>query len=146
MIAREVKSLVPSAWYFANGEAGGKIYYMDMVNKAIKVKDPFQQVIGDYVGRRLAPDCSPIDLDSLPKDRDESTLLWSMGFETGNHHWATPDVIPDVLRCLDKLGSEWLKDAAEAMFLETVEDWKVWAAYWSKQRRKEIPPLRSAPV
>jgi hypothetical protein len=142
LIAREVKSLVPSAWFFANGEASGKIYYMDMVNKAIKVKDPFQKVIGKYVGRRLAPDCSPIDLNSLPKDRDESTLLWSMGFEAGNHHWATPDAIPDVLRCLKKLDSNWLKDFAEAMFDDTEDDWKIWRAYWAKHRRKEYRALR----
>ncbi len=139
LIAREVKSLVPSSWYFANGEDGGKIFYMDMVDKAIKVKDPFQKVIGNYVGRRLAPDCSPIDLDSLPHDRDEALLLWSMGFETGNHHWATPDAIPDVRHCLAKLPSNWLRDAALAMHEDTVVEWKIWREYWRKQKRRETP-------
>lgn len=137
MIAREVKSLVPATWYFAEGEASGQIFYMDMIDRAVKVKDPFQKVIGDYVGRRLAPDCSPIGLESLPKDPDEGLLLYSMGFETGNHHWATPDVIPDVLRCLKKLDDDWLEEAALAMYEDQLEDWKVWRKYWSKQRRKE---------
>ncbi|TLY67517.1 MAG: hypothetical protein E6K35_04530 [Gammaproteobacteria bacterium] len=35
---------------------------------------------------RLAPDCSRIELASLPRGHDESRLLWMMGRETANMH------------------------------------------------------------
>jgi len=52
--------------------------------------------------RRLAPNCSRIELSALPKERDELRLLHAMGWETANVHLGTAQ--PRVLRADLKKG------------------------------------------
>jgi hypothetical protein len=76
--------------------------------------------------RRLAPDCSRIELASLPARSDEERLLYSMGWETANIHFGTPRAIPTVKRDLAKRPGSWLHKAAKAMLRATERDWRDW--------------------
>jgi len=74
----------------------------------------------------LAPDCSRIELASLPKERDEARLLYDMGWETANMHFGSPKAIGEVKKDLAGRKGRWLHKAAKAMYKATVQDWKDW--------------------
>ena len=86
MIAREAKPLAPSAWLWASAARLRAPRYLELIRRAVRVPDPFLHVHGMWLLRRLAPDCSRIELATLPRNHDESRLLWMMGWETANMH------------------------------------------------------------
>jgi len=90
---------------------------------------------GRWVVRRLAPDCSRIELASLVKDRDEARLLYSMGWETGNMHFSTPQTTAKKLQHALHHGGAMLHKASKAMLAATRKDWKKWQSDGSVQRR-----------
>jgi uncharacterized protein (DUF2252 family) len=125
-IAREVKAMVPSACNFANGKSGKKLYYTKLAETSVRCPDPFLTVTDDWIGRRLAPDCSRIELGALPRNRDEQVLLLAMGYETANMHLGTADAVPDIFKALRKLPDDWLLVAAENMYRDVLKDSKAW--------------------
>jgi hypothetical protein len=88
-IAREAKALAPSACTMADG--GGKIQYEEILRRSVRCPDPCVAVRGAWLVRRLAPDCSRIALNALPKKRHEEQLLEAMGWETANVHLGSSD-------------------------------------------------------
>jgi hypothetical protein len=126
-VAREAKALAPSACVWAAGKkTSTRIRYGEILKSAVRCPDPFVQQEGRWIVRRLAPDCSRIELSSMPKVRDEAKLLYSMGFETGNVHLGTKGAAKRVRAALQKLPPRWLHQAAEVMLSATVKDWKAW--------------------
>lgn len=126
-VAREAKALVASAWVWANGGNGSKrIFYEEILNRAVRVLDPFVHLRGRWIVRRLAPHCSRIELLSLPKGRDEKRLLHAMGFETANVHLGSQEKIKAVMQDLKKRRGDWLHTAVKQMFTATVKDWETW--------------------
>jgi hypothetical protein len=129
-IAREAKQLVPSAWHCFDKKQNPKIFYSDAITRAIRararVADPMLCVREGWVIRRLAPDCSRIELNQLPVKRDGMKLLHAMGFETANIHLGTPGAAKKITADLRKRPSEWLYKAARAMEQAIVSDWKQW--------------------
>ena len=126
-IAREAKALAPSACSWARLEAEpNRGYHQALLERAIRIPDPYLKVLDGWIVRRLAPDCIRVELSSLPSHRDESRLLYSMGFEVGNVHQATPDACGEVLEELAKLPENWLLDAAKTMVKLVTNDWKDW--------------------
>ena len=95
-IAREAKVLVPSASAWASGQDQQKPEYKHIVRKAVRCPDPFLAVHKGWIVRRLAPDCSRVELTALPKGRDEYRLLERMGRETANVHLGSSRVIDRV--------------------------------------------------
>ncbi len=85
-----------------------------------------------WVVRRLAPDCSRIELVSLAAERDEARLLYSMGWETANMHFGSPQAIPEVKRDLAQRKGRWLHKASKAMCKATLKDWEDWRKGWKK--------------
>ena len=76
-IARETKAVRPSAWAWAQGQAGrSEILYDRLLDSAVRCLDPFVQVRGNWLVRRLSPFCSRIELTALSQNRDERHLLW----------------------------------------------------------------------
>src|ERR1035437_5668771 len=133
-IAREAKELVGSAWHWEKkGRGGTGILYQRATDQAVRVPDPFVKVNGQWLIRRLAPDCSRIELGSLPKTRDQLRLLHAMGWEAANIHLGTKAAVGLVLKDLNKRPSKWLRRAAEAMVKATLEDWKGLAKPHSQQ-------------
>jgi len=136
-IAREAKALAPSACVFANSGpplrralwslAGfaRKIHYDAMLRRGVRCPDPCVNVSGDWLIRRLAPDCTRITLNALPKKRDERRLLQAMGGETANIHLGSLDA-KALLADLKRRDKRWLYDAASKMADDVTEDWRTW--------------------
>ena len=125
-IAREAKAIRPSAWVWAKNAPSMELYCDKLVQRSIRVPDPCVSFHGRWVVRRLAPDCSRIELASLSQERDEARLLYSMGWETANMHFSTPQAIAKVKHDLATRPGHWLHKAAKAMLAATIKDWEKW--------------------
>lgn len=126
-VAREAKALVPSACVWACGGKGPKsILYQYVLDRAVRCVDPFVRLREHWIVRRLAPDCSRIELASLPEERDEIRLLHAMGWETANVHLGDPEAIKAVRADLKKKPADWLRDAAKDMVKAATRDWEEW--------------------
>jgi hypothetical protein len=134
LVCREAKALAPSAWCWARGGPLEPIRYQKALDGAVRAIDPFVRLQGRWIVRRLAPDCTRIDLAAFPREKDESKLLRAMGWETANLHLASSHV-PDVLADLAKRPKEWLHKAAAAMVKATGADWEEWRAASPKASR-----------
>jgi Uncharacterized protein conserved in bacteria (DUF2252) len=135
-VAREAKALAPSACVWAaEGKVSGRIRYQEILDHAVRDIDPFVRLRGTWIVRRLAPDCSRVELASMPKERDETKLLRSMGFETANVHLGTRGAAKAILRDLSKRPADWLHDAAAAMVKATITDWREWRSSLGKKPR-----------
>ncbi len=137
-IAREAKELAPSAWLWAraqdkksNGKASEmgrgptKLLYQEALDRSRRAPDPFVKMRGRWIVRRLAPDCSRIELASLPARHDAVKLLHAMGFETANVHLGSSKARV-ILADLAKRPPGWLHEAALAMVRSVREDWNQW--------------------
>ena len=126
-VAREAKALRPSACVWAASARGPQdIRCSDIIGQAVRVPDPFVRPYGDWLLRRLAPDCSRIELASLPEKKDEEQLLYSMGWETANVHLGSKDSIRSVEKDLKKRPADWLHSAAKQMAKAVGRDWEKW--------------------
>jgi len=134
-IAREAKALAPSACVWAAGtRMPARIRYQEIMDRAARSIDPFVRLKGRWIVRRLAPDCSRVELTSIPAERDEGRLLHAMGFETANIHLGTPRAIKNIQRDLSSRPAHWLHNAAANMVKATLEDWQEWRREWRKTR------------
>jgi len=124
-IAREAKSMLPSACSWLNDEIGHRqSHYEEAISSAIRSPDPFQVIEGSWLIRRLSPDSNPIDIQCLPKHRDVPMLLHAMGSEAANVHLGTKGQATRILNDLKKRKSNWLRDAAAQMARAVEKDWK----------------------
>jgi hypothetical protein len=125
-IAREVKALTVSACRWAAGGKGdGAINYGRILKLAVRCPDPMVVVRGGWLLRRLSPDCFKILLSGLPKKRNETELLYSMGWESANIHLGSVGTAK-LAACLKQKRGDWLHQAGKAMRDQTFNDWKEW--------------------
>jgi hypothetical protein len=129
-IAREAKAIRASAWVWYKKRSSSTLYGPRLLEQAVRVKDPCMYFRGHWLVRRLAPDCSRIELPSLPAERDESRLLYCMGWETANMHLGSPRAISRVKRDLARRRGSWLRKAAKAMASVSLDDWGDWRKNW----------------
>jgi hypothetical protein len=134
-IAREAKALAPSASVWAQGAKVRGLWYEEILDGAVRAADPFVRVKGRWIVRRLAPHCSRVELASMPKARDESRLLQSMGFETANVHLGKRKASRSILNDLRKRPDRWLHRAAADMVQATTGDWERWRADWNRGKK-----------
>lgn len=129
-VAHEAKALAPSAWEWAHPAhgGGGRIHYAEAIAQAVRCPDPMVEVDDGWLVRRLAPDCSRIELASLPARRDEARLLKAMGWEAANVHLGTRGAARAVASDLSRRKQGWLRDAATRMARRLRADWKDWRA------------------
>jgi hypothetical protein len=127
-VAREAKELSPSACVWARGKIakGQRTRYGAILDRAVRVPDPFMLPFDGWLLRRLAPDCSRIELASLPESRDEERLLYSMGWETANIHLGSRRAVRSIRHDLRKRRGNWLHRSAKAMLRATERDWRDW--------------------
>ena len=126
-VAREAKAMAPSACVWANeGKGPRKIFYEEIISRAARVLDPYVQLRGRWIVRRLSPHCTRVELAAMPEQRDEARLLRAMGFETANIHLGSKDALKAVRRDLSKRKPEWLHEAAHEMTKSVLEDWEEW--------------------
>jgi len=124
-VCREAKALAPSAWCWATGVDECRIRYQDALDCAVRAVDPFVRLKDAWIVRRLAPDCSRVELASLPKERDEGRLLRAMGWEAGNVHVGSKRTRA-ILKDLSRRPAHWLHRAATRMCKATTADWTEW--------------------
>jgi hypothetical protein len=105
-----------------------KIYYQDIIENAVRVPDPFVGVHGKWIVRRLAPDCTRVELADLPEGHDESALLQAMGYETANIHLGTKGAQRAIASDLKKRPQGWLHVAVKRMARGVLADWSEWRA------------------
>jgi uncharacterized protein (DUF2252 family) len=125
-VAREAKALVPSSVYWAHGTDQPELLYQVIINRAVRSPDPFVQMRGRWIVRRLSPHCSRIELSVLPKGRDELRLLFAMGWETANIHLGSRFAVKSVRQHLDGLKVGWLSASAKNMAQAVTRDWRAW--------------------
>src|SRR4029079_19301670 len=104
--------LAPSACLWANdGRGPDKILYGRVLARAVRCRDPFVPLKGSGIGRRVSPDCSRVEIASLPEQRDEIKLLRAMGFEAANIHLGSVKG-KAILKDLKQRDGGWLHYAA----------------------------------
>ena len=121
LVAREAKAWVPPAG--APTDTRGATA-TKLLNRAVRVRDPFFVIRDGWVVRRLSPDCTRIEVSDLPRRRDEAKLLRAMGWETANLHLASRH--RQVLAHVRGRGARWLERAAKDMARATTDDWSAW--------------------
>jgi hypothetical protein len=108
-----------------NGESGsGERYHHKAIASAVRSRDPYQETLKGWVLRRLSPDSNPIELDGLPKVRDEHTLLRALGEEAANRHLGSKKQISGVLKDLRGRKNDWLRKAGKRMARALEKKWK----------------------
>jgi hypothetical protein len=126
-MAREAKSVVPSACLWAKGKepgAGeGNPWLGKTVRSAVRCADPYYEVKRGWLVRRLAPDCSRIDIDELVHHEDIASLLFCMGQETANIHLGTPKARKRIREAWHHLPPDWLETTTHAMHKLSLRDW-----------------------
>ena len=105
------------------------MHYGTLLRRAVRVPDPCVEVHGEWLIRRLAPDCSRIELANLPRERDESRLLWMMGWETANVHLGTPAQRRAILADLGRRKNAWLVKAAQRMCEAVRREFRRWRKF-----------------
>jgi hypothetical protein len=125
-IAREAKALLPSACVWASGGGDKRIYYGQMLTRIVRAGDPFMNMHPGWILRRLAPYCSRIELQQLPRGPYAEKLLRVMGRELANVHLGMRGVTAAIRSDLRKRGPKWLHHAAAAMVEATLKDWNEW--------------------
>jgi len=127
-VAREAKALVPSAWLWAIKKQWPlEILYQAILTQAVRCRDPYVELRGEWILRRLAPDCVRVPLESLANEKEALRLLRAMGWETANVHLGSPKVIEEVQRHLAKQPKKWLPRAMEAMTESIKQDYEAWS-------------------
>jgi len=133
-IAREAKAMLASAcdWARSAGKkkkdrhGSSQILYQKIITQAVRCPDPFVQLCGKWIVRRLGPHCSRIELATLKAQGEELRLLHAMGWETANIHLGTKSARKAILGHLRKQHSHWLHHATQEMAKPVTEDWSVW--------------------
>jgi hypothetical protein len=100
----------------------------EIIERAVRCPDPFHHVEAEWIIRRLAPRCSPIELSQLPNKISQADLLEAMGSEIANIHLGTHRVSKAILADLKKRKSGWMEAAAREMSKALENDWKEWRA------------------
>jgi hypothetical protein len=124
-IVREAKARVPSALVWASGGSEAD-HYEEILSRAVRAPDPLVRVLKGWLVRRLAPDCKRVELESLPRGKDEARLLGAMGKETANVHVGDPNAARAVQADLRGRPKSWLQDAARRMADAVIADAKAW--------------------
>jgi hypothetical protein len=126
-IAREAKATLPSACSWVKGHMDTRrLWYAEIIARAVRVPDPFVKLCGNWIVRRLAPDCSRINLTDLPRRHDESRLLHAMGFEIANVHLGSPEAIRAIRHDLGRRPARWLYKLCKKMVKAVEADWQQW--------------------
>jgi len=125
-IAREAKAMAPSAAFWASQQKGAGLLYSQILSHAVRCPDPFLRLCGNWLIRRISPDCSRIELDQIEKGGNELRLLYTMAWETANVHLGSEPEIKRVRRDLGQLHSNWLLAAAKQMSKVVHADWTEW--------------------
>jgi uncharacterized protein (DUF2252 family) len=136
-VARECKALTQSAAVWAL-HATDLPSLEDVVMSAVRCPDPFFHTAGSWIVRRLAPDCSRIDLTTLTEADDKQRMFRAMGWEAAHIHLAQPEAAAAIQKDIAKRGPKQFLDSAETMIDATRQDWKEWRKYLRRSARVRV--------
>lgn len=125
-IALEAKAATPSAWAWARGDGSKEIHYQTILERAVRCPDPYVRLCGKWLVRQLAPDSSPIEIESLRGAGNQDRLLHAMAFEAANIHLGSAQARTRILTHLKNSSSKSLRTAVRDMAKTTIDDWKAW--------------------
>lgn len=124
LIGREAKAVIPSAVVWASGETRAIAGSLELCRRAVRAADPFFSADRRWIVRRLSPDCSKIEIASLPRTRNDTKLLRAMGWELANMHLGTP--MAPIAKDLQRRAYRWLHTAARNMAAAISDDYRAW--------------------
>lgn len=126
MFSREAKTVAPSALLWAEGRKPtcGNPFLEPTIRAAVRCHDPYYEIRKGWLVRRLAPDCSRIDVSELNHHHDRALLLRCMGGETANIHLGGKKAQKRILKDLEKLPAKWLLHAADKLHGKCLKDWE----------------------
>ena len=125
-IALEAKAAIPSACVWARSAASSRILYQLALDQAIRCPDPFVRLSGKWLVRQLAPDSSPIDIETMSGQKDQDKLLHAMAWEAANVHLGSSRAAMRIAADLNSRSGKWLRTAIKDMIAATIGDWKEW--------------------
>ena len=125
-IAREAKAMVPPCAGWSDSAKPAQILCQKIMDHAVRCPDPFLHLRGSWIVRRLSPDCSRVEWQTIPSEQDELRLLYSMGWELGNIHLGSKDAVQKVRAHLKRQKSDWLDSASKSVAKLVIADWKDW--------------------
>jgi hypothetical protein len=142
-VAREIKATSLPASLWAAGKSEGSNRMIELIDRAIRSRDPFVKARDGWFIRPIAADCGRIDLDELDamspdsdRHEDQLRLVRAMGFETANIHLGSVSA-PELTAALKRLTVSELRAAADKMFEATRKDFAVWKKSYQEQN---LPP------
>ena len=126
-VLREAKALVPSAWTWANGpKQSAKSNFLALANGRYRAPDPFLQVRGKYIFRRIAADSIKIELGADAGRKLHLNLLEAMGFDLASIHAAGAAGVKALKADLKKRRPDWLSAAATVAADAVKRDYREW--------------------
>jgi Uncharacterized protein conserved in bacteria (DUF2252) len=125
-IALEAKAETPSACAWARGDRNKTIHYQTILERAVRCADPYVRLCGKWLVRQLAPDSSPIEIESMRGASNQDRLLHAMAWEAANIHLGSAQARTRILAYVKKSSGKWLRTAVRDMAKTTIDDWKAW--------------------
>ena len=127
LIAREVKQLAPPASFWAKLSESRAIRYGELLRSGSRCADPFLLQRNNWVGRRLSPSNSRIELYDLPQQKDILRLLNFMGAETANLHLGSVSR-KRLSKAFAAITTVAIVKAVKTLENAVDRDWKAWKA------------------
>jgi len=124
-VAREVKELVPPATVWSHGRRSERIHYETIVARAVRCRDPFLSYDNGWIGRRLSPSNSRIEIAELQGKLDLEEVLTRMGFETANVHLGSAKRRA-LTGAVEKLEGSTFTAALRRLERAVLRDWEDW--------------------
>jgi len=133
-ILREAKALVPSAWSWAHDQSPDWSSFMKLADGRCRSPDPFLEMRGHFIYRRIAADARKIELGKRAGSCLHRALLDAMGFDLGAIHAAHPKQASEIQRDLERRPSGWLKIASDKAATEIRDEFKSWRENYKANR------------
>jgi len=126
-VLREAKALVPSAWTWANGpKRSPKSNFLALADGRYRAPDPFLQVRGRFIFRRIAADSAKIEFGADAGSKLHLDLLRAMGFDLASIHAAGAGGGKALKADLKARKPGWLSAAATVAADAVKRDYREW--------------------
>jgi hypothetical protein len=126
-VVREAKALAPSAWTLAHTPNDLRIRCGDLAAGILRAPDPYYNVIGKIVVRRLSPNNRKLELDKAARPKlVTGRILRAMGREIAALHCCSAIDADEIRSDLSARGSEWLLEAATLAADFVCADYNEW--------------------
>ena len=131
---REVKEMSPPAGRWLGRPRSTRA----LDTPLIRARDPWQARHDHWSARRLAPDCTKLELTQLDVgDRGCAMFEW-MGRETANVHLGTHEQRDAILHNLQQRPTDWLSHTAQILADAVTHDWGHWSDHHGNHRHNHV--------